>query len=138
MQERDEEHFIGLVAQKALIEKQGKVFFVKNINDDRWDFPGGRLNINELPEEGIKRELKEELGCEVEINSVIYVNQYFHSAAKKPCLFINYAVSLMGRGDLKLAQDELSEFAWLDPHEVTPEKTFPNCTHSLEEYFNKI
>lgn len=138
MKEREEEHFVGLVAQKALIEREGKVLFIKNKNDDRWDFPGGRLNINEFPETGLTRELKEEIGCDVTVGKVIYTNQYFHGAAQKPCLFINYAVQLKGGAKITLAEDELSKYAWLLPEQIQPEKTFPNCSETLKIFFTEV
>lgn len=131
MQEKREEHFVGLVAQKAVIEKEGKVLFVRNLNDPRWDFPGGRLHIDELPEDGLQRELHEEIGCTCEIGNVVYVNQYFHSAAGKSCLFINYWVQLPTDATIQIAPDELSEYAWLDPANLSQEETFQNCIDTL-------
>jgi ADP-ribose pyrophosphatase YjhB (NUDIX family) len=45
------EHFVGKVAQKALIEKDGKILFVQypvgDAAEGLWDLPGGRLNQSE-------------------------------------------------------------------------------------------
>lgn len=50
------------VTVKALIKNnKGEVLLVKE-KSDRWDLPGGGLNHGEEPEDGIKRELLEELG----------------------------------------------------------------------------
>src|SRR5947207_1396266 len=68
-----EQHFVGKIAQKALIEKEGKILLVQypqsesNSASGKWDLPGGRLNINENPIESLKREVREELGVEIEV-----------------------------------------------------------------------
>ena len=69
-------HFVGMVAQKALIEKDGKILMVQYPETDLyvpglWDLPGGRLHNDEVAAEGLKREVKEELGVDVEITGII-------------------------------------------------------------------
>lgn len=58
-------HFVGEIALKAIIENEEKILFVRNIHDREWDFPGGRLHVNETPEEGLQREVFEEVGLRV-------------------------------------------------------------------------
>ena len=46
----------------AVIEKDGKVLIAKRHKGDRhggrWEFPGGKIDPGETPEECLKRELK--------------------------------------------------------------------------------
>ena len=45
------------------VEHEGKFLFVRETyGGEKWTFPGGRVRRNESPEEGIRREIKEELG----------------------------------------------------------------------------
>lgn len=134
MLEKDSEHFVGQVALKAIIEKAGKILFVKSHRDDRWDLPGGRLHTHEQPIEGLKREVREEVGCECEVGTMLTIDQYFHESAKIPCVFINFVAQIPDDVGIQIAEDELSGYCWLDPAEVEEHMTFPNCSRALEEY----
>ena len=70
------QHFVGNIAQKALIEQDGKVLMVQYPDDDHkaallWDLPGGRLHNDEDPITGVKREVKEEINADIVVNGII-------------------------------------------------------------------
>ncbi len=71
----DHRHFVGQIAQKAFIERDGKVLLVQYPEGDPaaglWDLPGGRLNDGEMPEEGLKREVFEEIGANILVHEVL-------------------------------------------------------------------
>ena len=52
------------VSVMALIYNEDKLLLIKE-KDGRWSLPGGGLEVGETFENGIKREIKEELGVEV-------------------------------------------------------------------------
>ena len=65
----------------AIIEKEGKILIAKRkAGDDLfsglWEFPGGKIEEGETPEECIARELKEELDIEVEVGELITSNKH--------------------------------------------------------------
>ena len=57
----------------------------RNENDDlypgAWEFPGGHLEEGETLKDGLKRELKEEIGFEKEINPII--THYYDEVKEK-------------------------------------------------------
>jgi 8-oxo-dGTP diphosphatase len=48
----------------------------------KWEFPGGKLELNELPEAALKREILEELGVEIEIGSALQVSEYSYDGVR--------------------------------------------------------
>ena len=62
-------------AAVAVIVREGKILITRRQNDDplkgKWEFPGGKINKGESPEECLRRELREELGIEVTICGII-------------------------------------------------------------------
>lgn len=61
----------------ALIEEDGKFLVARRRLDDSfgglWEFPGGALEEGETKEEGLKREIKEELGIDIEVGRLVLV-----------------------------------------------------------------
>jgi 8-oxo-dGTP diphosphatase len=62
----------------ALIaDENGSILLQKRVDlmipsaDGKWEFPGGRIDYGELPEEAIKRECLEEINCEIEIDRLL-------------------------------------------------------------------
>ncbi|HBS33527.1 MAG TPA: 8-oxo-dGTP diphosphatase MutT [Parvularcula sp.] len=59
-----------IVAAAALIDADGRVLLARRPQGKAmaglWEFPGGKLDEGETPEEALVRELREELGIEAE------------------------------------------------------------------------
>lgn len=138
MIEKPEEIFVGLVAQKVIIEQAGKILCVRTkLDAGKWDLPGGRLHLNEEPIAGLEREVYEEIGCNCEVHDVVSVNQFYHAAADKPCVFIAYHATLQSDYTIQIPDDELEGFTWLPIAECTPAIVYENCCVAIENYSKK-
>ena len=65
----------------AILEKDGKILIAKRETGDDlfaglWEFPGGKIEEGETPEQCMARELKEELEIEVEVGELITSNKH--------------------------------------------------------------
>ena len=59
----------------TIIENEGKILLARRAADQKlagkWEFPGGKVEAGESPEECLKRELEEEFGIQVEVGEFI-------------------------------------------------------------------
>src|SRR4051812_17580765 len=76
----------------------------------QWEFPGGKIEIGESPEQALKRELQEELSIESEIGRLRLANT--HAYGEKGVLLIFYDV-LFWKGEPKATHH--AELKWVHP-----------------------
>lgn len=66
-----------MVAIALVRNSDGKFFLQKRLDplipeaDEKWEFPGGRIEFGENPEETARREFREEVGCEIKVKRLI-------------------------------------------------------------------
>ncbi len=106
------------------------VFFKKNKN--MYKLPGGGLEENESFEEAFIREVREEVGCEVQIIECLgYIEEYKTKSnyIQTSYVFIGKIVNKLENLELtRMEQDEGGERLWL-----TPEQTL---IRMKENYYN--
>lgn len=129
-------HLVGDFGQKALISKEGKVLMCRGVGDTRWDFPGGRLHLREDLAEGLKRELKEELGIEAEVGEPFFVTVWYGAKTGLPRVLIVYLVSLVDpTAVFSIAQDELEEVRWVGKEDIESLDITPEWKPALYKFF---
>jgi len=101
----------------AIIITDQKLFVAKrNIKADpffgKWDFIGGFIQKGETPEEGLKREIKEELGIESELDYIgIFPGTYPDKRREVP--INNFAFLTKLTGKIKINKKEHSALNWV-------------------------
>jgi len=107
----------GAVSAILLDEDDQILFLRRSKNDDfmpgSWDIPGGGLEYGEEPEEGLRREIREETGLEIQIIRILTVSTYFMGEVQR--LDITYLCSAIDSYKLKLSNEHVEDrWVWKD------------------------
>lgn len=101
----------------AIIMKDGKVLIAQRAQGQRlagkWEFPGGKLEEGETPQECLKRELKEELDIDIEVGEYFGESVYHYETG--PIRLVFYKACVLG-GSCRL--NVHSSVKWVAPHEL--------------------
>ncbi len=101
----------------AIIEDKGRILIARRKPEKalggKWEFPGGKVRRGEKPEECIKREIKEELGLEIEIEGLFCEN--IHKYPAGTIKLITFKARKM-RGHIFLQDHD--RIAWVKPEEL--------------------
>lgn len=136
--EENEIHFEGKIALKVIVEKGGRVLLVQDPREERniWELPGGRMNLNEEPNDAIMREFREEMGVEISVGEVVFMQQFLQGNEGKHAFVVVFKASLTDESKpFSLANDEVSQVGWFLPEEARQLTLFPEYANALEKYF---
>jgi len=101
----------------ALIRNEDKILIAQRGRDKRfgrkWEFPGGKIRVNETPEDCLQREIKEELNLEIQVEKHFCTT--YHQYPDFSIELIAFWCSIVG-GKLKLADHE--QVRWVTIREM--------------------
>lgn len=133
MIENESLHFVGKVAQKAIIRFHNKILVCRGVGDTLWEFPGGRLNNEGSPYENLAREIQEELGMSIEEIKPYHVITSLHLRTNTRRILIGYHATA-SRDTYTLDPDELEEAKWISIEELQIFPFFDDC-RELADYY---
>ena len=106
----------------AIIRKGDKIFATQRGYGewkDWWEFPGGKMEAGETPEEALKREIREELSTEISVDEFLCTVEYDYPAFHLKmhcylCSLLTEALPLNEHEAAKwLTKDVLDSVKWL-------------------------
>jgi 8-oxo-dGTP diphosphatase len=105
-----------LTVVAALIEHQGRILACQRARGARfalmWEFPGGKIEPGEEPEQALARELREELGVSAQIGREVFRTTYSSGEMSEPMELIFFAARAAPD---QIQNREFEQVAWREP-----------------------
>lgn len=127
-------------------DETGRLLMVRRAKDPGKGllaFPGGFADPDETAEAGLRREVLEEVGLEVEITDYLgsHQNPYSYRGITYPVLDLFYVCRVQSptAERLTLQTSEIAGYEWRVPEDLKPEEiAFPSQRRALQGYRQKI
>ncbi len=103
----------------GIIRRNGKILLAKRRDDcpwqpNRWEFPGGKIEEGESPEECLMREIKEELGIDITIDKhLTTVSHIYKKDDKELAIRLMTYLADWKAGEVKNLA--VKESVWVEP-----------------------
>lgn len=104
------------VVAAIIVSEDGRVFATQRGYGefkDGWEFPGGKVEAGESPQEALAREIREELDTEIEVGELLDTVEYDYPAFH---LSMGCYVCRIRSGELHLLEHEAAR--WLSRREL--------------------
>ena len=111
MNTQDSRHSVSVAA--VITDDHGRALLIQRRDNHRWEPPGGVLELGETIHDGLRREVREETGLDVEPVTLtgVYKNM------NRGIIALVFRCKITG-GDLTTT-DEASAFRWATANEIT-------------------
>ena len=107
-----------LLVTAAVIFDEENVLITRRPDNKRhpglWEFPGGKVDPGESPEEALCRELREELDADVRVAGIFEVVYYRYDWG--PVLILAYRCQLLTKA---LCNIDVAEHRWVHPKDLS-------------------
>ena len=118
----------------AITFLEKKVLLIHQINGNHIGFPKGHIEINESPEKTALREVYEETGIKIKLESLSYSIKYkLKSGINKEVIY--FCASALNN-KIRIQTKEIHNAFWLEIDEALQKLTYDNDKKALK-YFSK-
>ncbi len=121
-----------IVSCLALINDDNEVLFCKRSDDSNfsgcWEFPGGKIKNNETPEDGLIREIKEEIGVNLNSHCIAPLSFSTHIYNDLSFTVLLYVSRKWEENPSPIIHSEIS---WLHPKDLRNYRMLPTNNYLI-------
>lgn len=112
-----------LLVTAAIIEREGHILIAQRFPNSRfgansWEFPGGKVEFGEDPETSLKREIKEELALDINVDKLFSLTSHVYHD-KNGELHVVLATYKCSVNNGKARPDQCQDLKWIPDNPVT-------------------
>ncbi len=129
-----------IVIFSGCLVKDGKILMVQRDEEEcedahmKWEFPGGKVDFGETPEQAIEREFKEETGIEVKaVKLMPYVQTVYwdYEWGKQQTICFIFICEYVK--EVEYVKDHhVNKIAWYTPDEILKLQSLPGTEEIIE------
>lgn len=120
-----------IVVAAAMIQHEGRILATQRGYGefkDGWEFPGGKVEPSETPQQAIVREIKEELGVEIVPERLVTVVDYDYPSFH---ITMHCFLASLRSGEVHLLEHEAAR--WLKPEQLDEVDWLPADVAAVEK-----
>jgi ADP-ribose pyrophosphatase YjhB (NUDIX family) len=132
------------VATKAFIVKDGKVLVVREAsaydvgtNAGKYDVVGGRIEPGEHYEDALHREIREEVGLEVDVVKPFAVNEWFPNVKGEQWHIVAIFFECRPTSDVITLGSDHDDYMWIDLSNIDEVQIMDNLRSVFATYRNR-
>ena len=125
-----------IIASAIIKNKKSEILLLKRGGtktfQSHWQLPEGKLEENENPREALRREVKEELGLDVESVELNGVGQSILKAKGVTYLSLRLIFLVKAKTKKIILSPEHSDYKWVKPNKITRFELLPGTLEAIK------
>jgi len=123
----------------AFIVNGGRILLVKRGHEPcagKWSVPGGVIELGEKVEEALRREIKEELGIDVEIMGILDIYDSIFRDKRGNIRYHYVIIDFVAKPKTKNIKpsDEILDYKWVELSEIEEMDVTPSLKRMIKKY----
>ncbi|MCL4418733.1 NUDIX domain-containing protein [Patescibacteria group bacterium] len=125
-----------------ILNKKGELLLVKSPKWlDRYSVPGGHIEVGEDFATALRREVKEEVGLDIEVKDLLYFEEVIYTKEywkPKHFIFFDFYCTVNNNAEVKIDGQEIIGYMWVKPEEALRLRTDSFTKRAIKEYLSLI